>query len=69
MEHLAQRFTAIAPIQEKYQGSNRSILEILGARLAKNELIDDEAQEDSSENDLSNSALSIEGFEKQAESD
>ena len=43
---ITEGFTTISPIQEKNQGSKQSILEILGARLVTNELLDNEPEEE-----------------------
>ena len=41
---MTDGFTAISPILENKQGYKQSVLEILGARLVKNELLDSEPQ-------------------------
>ena len=47
---LTEGLNAIAPIEEKKQGPKQSILEILGARLVTNELLESGPQEESDNN-------------------
>ena len=60
---MTDGFTAVSPIQENKQGSKQSVLEILGARLVKNELLDSEPQEEDLRVDFSDD----ESHEKQIE--
>ena len=47
---ITEGLNAIAPIEEKKQGPKQSILEILGARLVTNELLESGPQEESDNN-------------------